>query len=564
MIKRALSMFYNRSSGINEAAFLLGIFTLISQLLGLVRDRLLATYLGAGAHLDVYYAAFKIPDFLFVSVASLASITVLLPFLSQKYKDGANDDYINARNFFDQVFTVLLVFLVAVSVLLFIIMPWLARLVAPGFGIEETKTLIMLSRIMLLQPIIIGISNMLSSVTQMFKKFLITALSPVMYNIGIIIGIVILYPHFGIKGLAYGVILGACLHFIIQIPTLISIGFVPRFTTNIRFSELIDIVKTSIPRTLGLSMSTLTALMLTSIASTLDTGSISLFNLTNNMLNVPIGVIAISYSVASFPVLVKFFHEKERGKFVEYMVNATRKIIFLSVPITVLFIVLRAQIIRVILGSHSFSWNDTRLAAASLAVFVIGLVAQSLVHLFVRGYYAAGNTKKPLIMNFAGELITIAFAFLFIFLFNHVYMFSQFFVHILRLEGVTNITLLALPLAFALGNIVNYFLLLRVFRVDFPEVHNYSIINTTIQTLIGSLVMGVVTYGILNILPSIIRQETFGGIFLQGLLAGSIGIIAFSIVMILLKNEEMLEFKKTMQRKFWKANIVIDQSAIDN
>jgi peptidoglycan biosynthesis protein MviN/MurJ (putative lipid II flippase) len=204
------------------------------------------------------------------------------------------------------------------------------------------------------------------------------------------------------------------------------------------------------------------------------------------------------------------------------------------------------------------------LAAASLAVFVIGLVAQSLVHLFVRGYYAAGNTKKPLIMNFAGELITIAFAFLFIFLFNHVYMFSQFFVHILRLDGVTNITLLALPLAFALGNIVNYFLLLRVFRVDFPEVHNYSIINTTIQTLIGSLVMGVVTYGILNILPSIIRQETFGGIFLQGLLAGSIGIIAFSIVMILLKNEEMLEFKKTMQRKFWKANIVIDQSAIDN
>jgi putative peptidoglycan lipid II flippase len=187
-------MLYNRTSGINEAAFLLGIFTLVSQLLGLVRDRLLATYLGAGTHLDVYYAAFKIPDFLFVSVASLASITVLLPFLSQKYKDGEESDYANARNFLDQVFTVLLFFLVFVSLILFIIMPLLARLVAPGFGLEETKTLVMLSRIMLAQPIIIGISNMLSSVTQMFKKFLVTAMSPVVYNLGIIIGIVWLYP----------------------------------------------------------------------------------------------------------------------------------------------------------------------------------------------------------------------------------------------------------------------------------------------------------------------------------------------------------------------------------
>lgn len=564
MIKRVLSMFYNRSSGINEAAFLLGTFTLVSQLLGLVRDRLLATYLGAGVHLDVYYAAFKIPDFLFVSVASLASITVLLPFLSQKYKDGAADDYANARKFLDQVFTVLLVFLVVVSVLLFIIMPWLARLVAPGFGIEETKTLVMLSRIMLLQPIIIGISNMLSSVTQMFKKFLITALSPVMYNLGIIIGIVWLYPSFGLAGLAYGVIVGAVLHFMVQVPTLASIGFIPRFTAQIRFSELAAIVKTSIPRTLGLSMSTFTALILTSMASTLDTGSISLFNLTNNILNVPIGVVAISYSVASFPVLVKFFHEKERGKFVEYLINATRKIIFLSVPITVLFIVLRAQIVRVILGSHSFSWNDTRLAAATLALFMIGLVAQSLVHLFVRGYYAAGNTKKPLVMNFAGEVITIMLAFLFMYLFNHISGFGNFFIELLRLDNVTNITLLALPLAFSIGNILNYIALLVMFCKDFPESKQFSIRKTTMQTIAGSLVMGAVSYGVLNLLPQVIRQETFGGIFLQGLLAGIAGIIAFGIAMMVIGNEEMIEFTKTVRRKFWKANVVIDQTAIDN
>lgn len=564
MIKRVLSMFYSRSSSINEAAFLLGVFTLISQLLGLVRDRLLATYLGAGSHLDVYYAAFKIPDFLFVSVATLASITVLLPYLSAKYGNGDDHHYKNARKFLDQVFTVLLGFLILVSIIIFILMPWLAKLIAPGFNNEEIHTLITLSRLMLVQPIIIGVSNMLSSVTQMFKKFLVTALSPVMYNIGIIIGIVAIYPFLGVTGLAIGVVIGAILHLAIQIPTLIQIGFLPRFTTAISFSELASIVKTSVPRTIGLSMSSFTALILTSIASTLDTGSISIFNLTNNMLNVPIGVVAISYSVASFPMLVKYFYDKEREKFAEYIFHATRKIIFWSVPITVLFIILRAQIVRVILGSHSFTWNDTRLAAACLALFMIGLVAQSLVHLFVRGYYAAGNTKKPLIMNFLGEILTIGLAFVFIAMFNYLPEFTHFFSNVLRLDGVTNITLLALPLAFSIGNIFNYFTLVAVFKKDFPESNAFPIIRSTLQTITASLCMGVVVYGFLNLSATYVNQDRFWGIFSQGLLSGVVGIVVFVIVMTLFKNQDMGDFLGTFKKKFWKANVIIDQSAIDN
>lgn len=557
-------MFYSRSSSINEAAFLLGVFTLISQLLGLVRDRLLATYLGAGSHLDVYYAAFKIPDFLFVSVATLASITVLLPYLSAKYGDGDHNHHETARRFLDQVFTVLLGFLVIVSIIIFILMPWLAKLIAPGFDSAELHTLTILSRLMLIQPIIIGISNMLSSVTQMFKKFLVTALSPVMYNIGIIVGIVVLYPLCGVTGLAIGVVIGAVLHLLIQIPTLIQLGFIPRFTTKIHFAELKSIVKTSIPRTIGLSMSSFTALILTSIASTLAVGSISIFNLTNNMLNVPIGVVAISYSVASFPMLVKYFHNGERGKFAEYILNATRKIIFWSIPITLLFIVLRAQIVRVILGSQSFSWNDTRLAAATLALFVIGLVAQSLVHLFVRGYYAAGNTKKPLIMNFLGEILTIGLAFVFIWMFNALPAFNEFFSTLLRLDGVTNITLLALPLAFSIGNIFNYFALLVVFKKDFPEANSFPVLKTTLQTVVASLCMAVTTYGFLNFIQLYIDQDRFWGVLSQGLLSGIVGIIVFIIVMTLFKNEDMNEFLGTFKKKFWKADIVIEQNSIEN
>lgn len=556
MVSRFFKLLNKQSHGINEAALLLGLFTFVSQLLGLVRDRLLATYLGAGAHLDVYYAAFKIPDFLYVSVATLAAITVLLPYLTQKYGDGDITGRDSAQQFLNQIFTVLLGFLVLLSMVLFIAMPWLAKLVAPGFNASELETLVGLSRIMLLQPIIVGISNMVSSVTQMFKKFFVAALSPVFYNLGIIVGIVALYPLFGVNGLAFGVVLGAVFHLLIQLPVLIHHKMIPRITTQISFTEIKSIIVTSIPRTIGLSMSSFTALILTSIASTLATGSISLFNLTNNMLNVPIGIVGISYSVASFPTLVKFFQNNEHGQFAHHILNATRKIIFWSVPIMVLFIILRAQVVRVILGSQSFSWNDTRLAAASLAVLMLGLVCQSLVHLFVRGYYAMGNTKKPLIMNFAGEVITIILAVVFIWLFHHSDGFNTLWSNLLRLDGIHDISLLALPLAFSLGNIFNYFALWWVFKKDFPHAELFPVIRTFAQTATASLCMGAVTYGALNIFVLLIKQNTFWGIFMQGFLSGMLGISIFVAVLIMLRNQEMQEFTETLKKKFWKATVV--------
>jgi putative peptidoglycan lipid II flippase len=303
-------------------------------------------------------------------------------------------------------------------------------------------------------------------------------------------------------------------------------------------------------------MSSFTALILTSIASTLATGSISLFNLTNKMLNVPIGIVGISYSVASFPTLVKFFQNNEHGQFANHILNATRKIIFWSVPIMVLFIILRAQIVRVILGSQSFSWNDTKLAAASLAVLMLGLVCQSLVHLFVRGYYAMGNTKKPLIMNFAGEVITIILAIIFIWLFRHSNWFGSFWSNLLRLDGVTDISLLALPLAYSIGNIFNYFALWWVFKKDFPQAELFPVIRTFAQTATASLCMGAVTYGALNIFVLLIKQNTFWGIFMQGFLSGILGISIFVAVLIMLRNHEIYEFIATLKKKFWKANVV--------
>lgn len=556
MVSRIVKFLNRPSNGINEAALLLGSFALISQLLGLVRDRLLATYLGAGTNLDLYYAAFKIPDFLYISVATLASITVLLPYLSERYSDGQGKSIARAKKFLNGVFTVLLGFLVILSIILFIAMPWLAKLIAPGFSAHETATLVMLSRIMLLQPIIIGISNMVSSVTQMFRRFFVAALSPVFYNVGIIVGVIGFYPMFGIVGLAYGVVLGAILHFLIQVPVLVYHHFVPEITSEINWKEIKQVALVSIPRTIGLSISSFTVLIFTAIASGLNTGSISIFSLTNNMLNVPIGIIGISYSVASFPVLVKFFNTKEDGKFALSIINAARKIIFWSIPITILFIVLRAQIVRVILGTQSFSWDNTRIAAACLALFVIGLVAQSLVHLLVRGYYAAANTKTPLVMNVMGEVITIILAFVFIGVIGYSEPIAQFLRDALRLGGIIDVRILALPLAFSIGNIFKFSLLWSYFKRDFPNTRQHSLVATTTDAFLASMCMGVASYAALYGLSFIFNQNTFWGIFGQGAIAGIVGFAVFVLALLLMENKDIAEFGKALSRKFWKSQVV--------
>ena len=556
MVSKLLKFLNRESNGINEAALLLGLFTFVSQILGLMRDRLLASHLGAGHALDAYYAAFDIPDFLYVSIATLAAITVLLPYLAEKYGSGDAEHHANSKKFLNQVFTVLFGFLAVVSLALFIFMPWITHFTAPGFSAVQRIQLVGLSRIMLLQPIIVGVSNMVSSVTQMFRKFFVAALAPVMYNLGIIFGIIFLRPIFGLAGLAYGVVLGAILHLLIQLPVLIHHDFVPRFTSKIKWSEIKSIVLVSVPRTIGLSISSFSGVILTAIASVLGTGSIAIFNLTNNMLNVPVGIIGISYSVASFPTLVKMFQSGERSKFADHIVQATQKIILLALPVAVLFIILRAQIVRVILGAHSFSWNDTRIAAACLALFVVGLVCQALVYLLVRGYYAIGNTKTPLVWNFIGEIATVIFALGFVWLFRHVPSFGAFFSQSLRLGGIANLEILALPLAFSLGNILNFFTLWHFFTRDFPDAQTGRISRTLAQSAGASLALGASTYGALQLTALFLDQTSFWGILAQGIIAGLIGILVAIIVLRLLGNCDIIDIGNAMKHKFWKAGVV--------
>lgn len=555
MVNKIVRLLNKEFHGINEAALLLGFLTLCSQLLGLVRDRMLARFVGVGPSLDVYYASFRVPDFLYVSIASLVSITALMPFMVNKINND-NKNNTEAKNFINNTFSAYIIFMVFISLVIWILMPFIAPKIAPGFSDDKINTLVNLSRIMLFSPIFIGLSNLFGTVTQYFRNFLIFSLSPIFYNIGVLIGIIFIYPSNGIKGLAFGVILGAFLHFIIQIPVIIKHNFIPHFHFNINWAEIFKVIKVSIPRTLALSCNGLIFIFLIAMASNIEPGSISLFTFAYNLQSVPVGIIGISYSVAAFPILVKSFSIKDMDNFINQISIATKQIIFWSLPVIALLSVLRAQIVRVILGSNSFSWVDTRLTAASVALFVISLITQGLVLLFVRGYYATGNTKKPLIVNVFSSIMVIVIANMLLFVFNNYPIVLEKLEIILRVKGVSGTNMFALPMAYATGSIINFFLIWILFKKDFIKDRKLGISKTFYESLLGAITMGAVAYGFLGVFDGIFNINTGVGIFLQGFLSGMLGITSGIIVLILLKNQELADLIKALRNKFWRNRVI--------
>lgn len=551
MVKKWFSFIGKEIKGLHEAAYLLAVFALLSQFLALFRDKLLAFTFGAGHDLDIYYAAFRIPDLIFVSIGSLVSASVLLPFFVERFSQGKED----GKRFSDSVFSVFFFAMVVVSVIAYIFVPKVITILLPGFADDPAlPDLIMTSRIMLLSPFFLGLSNLFSSITQMHHKFLVYAMSPVFYNAGIILGILVLFPLFGVPGLALGVIVGAFFHMAIQLPFLWQARMAPVFTWDIDWVKIKKALMLSLPRTVTMSANQLATFFLTGLASLMSKGSIAVFNLSLNLQSVPLTIIGASYSSAVFPTLSKLYVEGNKNEFLAKMISAAQHIIFWSMPIMVLFIVLRAQIVRTILGAGRFDWADTRLTAASLAIFMISVIGQSLIVLFVRAFYAEGKTTKPLLLNLiSASLIVVSSYFLTKAFFA--YPTFQFFIEdLLKVTGQVGTSALVLPLAYSFGIFVSTILHWHAFEKKFAG-FTRPVLATLYHTFCASVIMGYASFLSLRIFATIFPLTKVWGVFLQGLCSGLVGIVVLVLVLIILKNEEIHEVWNTLHKKIWKASV---------
>lgn len=555
MVKRILNLFHQEFSGLHKAAMILAVSSIISGLLGLFRDRLLAGTFGAGQSLDIYYAAFKIPDFVYNIISlSIASVAVLVPFFLEKISISQE----KGRKFLDNIFSIFLLMMIFLSVIVFFTIPYLSNLITPGFSQEAKSQLIIFTRILLLSPFLLGLSNLLSTVVQSFNRFFIYALSPIFYNIGIIFGISFLSPRMGMKGIVFGVILGALMHVCVQIPSIIKLGFAPKLTTKLNFSEAWQVIKLSLPRSIGLGLNQLVFIFITAIASFLSAGSIAIFNLSFNLQSVPLAVIGVSYSVAAFPTLARLFVSNQRKKFLDHTISAMRQIIFWSIPATILLVVLRAQIVRVILGYGQFGWRDTRLTAAALGLFAVSITAQSLILLFTRAFYAAGKTLRPIMVNVISLVFITGGIFIFMKLLNISAGVRSFWEAILRVKDVQGVEMLIFPLVFSVGMIFNAIFLGKIFQKDFGEIW-ILVRKTFFQVILASALMGAVTFYSLNVLDKIFNIRTFIGIFFQGFVSAIFGIGVWYVVLHSAKNKELKEITTSLKQKFWKTPTIASE-----
>lgn len=550
MVRALLSAVGTEVRGLHQAAYLLALFALLSQLLALVRDRLLAGAFGAGPELDLYYAAFRIPDVLFATVASLLSIYALLPVLAKFSGEG------EVVGFLERTLLVFFAAMGALALALFVFAPQLLALVAPGLaGPQLTE----LTRIMLLQPILLGASNIVGALTQMRHRFLLYSLSPLLYNLGIIAGIVWLYPVLGLAGLAWGVVLGAALHLLVQLP------FLGRGAPGVPWGKTVaglrEVLMLSVPRTAALAAGQVTLLVLVALATLLPAGSLAVFTFAFNLQAVPLAIIGVSYSVAAFPTLSRLHAEGQAQEFMRHVQGALRHVLFWAVPATVFVIVLRAQLVRAILGTGLFDWQETRLVAAALALFIVSLAAQSITLLVARGYYAAGNTRKPLWFAGAGVAVAVAAALLLVEAFAANHLWREFVETLLRVDGIAGTAVLMLPLAYCLGALVAAGFGLWHFTRDFG-LPRRPLGKLFLHTFGASTIGGAVAYAVLALTGNAIDINTLPGIVLQGAAAGIAGLGVSAVVLMLLRNQEIAEAYQALRRRVAPAPVVLEQTDV--
>lgn len=551
MVRKWFSFIGREIRGLHEAAYLLAFFALSSQILALVRDKLLAYTFGASHELDVYYAAFRIPDLVFASVGSLVSASILLPYFIERFGRGSEE----GRSFSDSMFTVFFSLMIVVAAVVFFIAPWLTPKLIPGFANDPYLSQLILSvRIMLLSPLFLGLSNLFSSLTQMRHRFLVYGASPVVYNVGIIVGVLLIYPVTGISGLAIGVAIGAFLHMAIQIPFMSHEGLVPKFKRALDWLKVKTIALNSLPRMLTLSANQLASFVLVAIASLMTPGSISIFTFAFNLQGVPLTIIGASYSSAVFPTLSRLYFEKNAKEFLEKMIASAQHIIFWSMPIMVLFIVLRAQIVRTVLGAGAFDWADTRLTAAMLALFVISTIGQSLVILFVRAFYAEGKTAKPLWINAVSAASIVILGYILAKAYYTWPVFKYFLEELLKVSGQAGTSVLVLGLAYSIGITINLVLHWWVFSRSYPN-FTRPVLATLYHSFAASVIMGYATFLSLRVFNMIFPLTKVWGVFMQGFSAGIVGLVVGVVVLVLLKNRELQEVWRTIHRKIWKAPI---------
>lgn len=476
----------------------------LSRLLGFFRNAMLAYFYGAGDVLDAYFLAFRLPDFFFNLFFFGAFSAGFVPvFIKLK-----NENSQKAWKLANDVLNITLLVFAVFGILFFAAAPFVLKLIAPGFEGEKLNLAVKLSRIMFLQPIFLGVSVVFSGILQSTHRFLSYALAPIFYNIGIIFGILVLAQKFGPAGLAWGVVTGAVLHMLVQYPAARHGGFKYKPSFSFKENSIKEIFHIVVPRSLSLILAQLNLVVMAALASFLGSGRVSVFNFANDLNGLILGVVAVPLGVAVFPV---FSQAVSRGKFREFgeiLVKTLRQLLFVMIPATVLFFVLRAQIVRLTLGYGRFDWTDTVLTIETLSLFLIGLMFQGVLAIVLRAFFALEDAKTTFWVLFLGVWVGIVTS--------------------LFLAPIMDVSALALGLsAAAVFNATILFYLLNR-RINFISAS--SLFKPVSVFIFAAAIAGLAARQILYFMDKFLNTHKVLHLIIQGGLAGLAGMLVYLVI----------------------------------
>lgn len=526
MIKKLIN---SEASSISSAAFVIGATTLAAKFLGLLRDSIFAHRFPVN-DLDIYYMAFRIPDFIYNIIILGALSAGFIPVFTRMLSHGKKEEAFKAAN---NILNILFILISIFTLLALLATPQIIDIIAPGFDADKKIKTVELTRIMFLSPIFMLLSSITGSILQSYKRFLIYSFSPVVYNLGIIIGAEVFGEKFGLVGLAWGVPLGAFLQLVIQFPTARMLGYRYQFVVNTKAQEVRTIVKMMIPRTLTIIVSQINIFVMLGVASTLAGGSIAVFNLANNLQSFPLGIFAISFAIACFPTLSAMGEKEKREEFTEVLLATVRQVLFFIIPLSIFLIVFRAQAVRVILGHGHFDWAATIATIGTLEIFCFSLFAQSLIPLFSRAFWALHDSRTPFLASLFCAIVNI----------------------ILAIEMSPTFGIYGLVWSFTVANILNAFLMFALLQKDALAPISSGFKMAIYKISFSAIIAGAVGYITLYAIEPLLDTHKFTGILTQGAIAGICALLMYFLLCSFFEIEEFKQLKKSFEKRVLKTNI---------
>ncbi|OGM03066.1 murein biosynthesis integral membrane protein MurJ [Candidatus Woesebacteria bacterium GWA1_41_8] len=399
ILNRGKKLLTDPQNSVLSAASVIMLMIVASRVLGLVRQRVLANYFYP-EELSLFFAAFRLPDIIFEVLVAGSFSSAFIPVFTKFLKKGTADAWEVAG----RVVNIGLLTFGLFALFFGLFANQIYAVLTPGFTSYEITQTATIARVLFAAQGIFVISYVMTGVLESLRRFLVPALAPVLYNLGIILGTIFLKPYFGLMAPAMGVVIGAAFHFLIQLPLAYKLGF--RFSFNIKPNDGVKkIGKLALPRVVDLSFDQIGKTIELFLASFISTASYTYYIFANSLQLLPVSLFGTSLAKAALPILSR--NNDNPKRFRQILVTTIFQVIFLTAPFTVLLIVLRIPIVRLVYGTNIFDWNATVQTGMVLSAFAVGIVFQTLMAIIGRAFFALHDTKTPVIVSMIGLLLLI-------------------------------------------------------------------------------------------------------------------------------------------------------------